>query len=103
MENRKALRVKTRFDVLYSNGPSEGAGVLVDLSYSGARMDQASLQPDVGTRVRLYVFVQPIQPFEMIGHVVRVTDVGFALEWEVSDPDLRHLVDDVAAIVSTPQ
>ena len=51
--------------------------------------------------MRLYVFIQPISPFELIGHVVRSTDSSFAIAYEVSDPGLRDLVDDIAAIVAT--
>jgi hypothetical protein len=103
MQRRKQPRFKTRFDALYSGCKTEGAGVLADISYSGARIENASLRPEVGTCVRLYVFIQPVLPFELIGHVVRITEDGFAIEYDVSDPDVRHLVDDVAAIVTAPQ
>ncbi|MDJ0848819.1 MAG: PilZ domain-containing protein [Myxococcota bacterium] len=101
MEKRKQPRFRTQFDVLYSTGPAEGAGVLADLSYSGARLEQVSQQhiPEIGTRVRLYVFVQPVAPFEIIGHVVRATDSGFAIAYEIDDAEVRRLVDDVSAIV----
>ena len=78
----------------------EGAGVLTDLSYSGARVEEASLKTKEGNHVRLYVFIQPISPFELIGDVVRSTESGFAITYEVSDPGLRDLVDDIAAIVA---
>ena len=100
-DNRKDTRIKTRFDALYASGQAEGAGVLTDLSYSGAHIEGASLCPPLGTRVRLYVFIQPVSPFELVGHVVRSTKSGFAIAYEVSDPGLRDLVDDIAAIVTT--
>ena len=103
MERRKQPRVRTRFDALYSTGPAEGAGALVDLSYSGARVENASLLPEVGTVVRLYVFVQPISPFQIEGRVTRVNEKGFAVVYELDDPEVRRLVDDVSAIVSAPQ
>lgn len=104
MEKRRALRFKTRFDSLYSTGAAEGAATLVDLSYGGARLEDASILPELGTNVRLYVFVQPVLPFELEGRVVRLTDDGFAIEYKISDPEVQRLVDDVAAIVnsSTP-
>ena len=101
MEQRKDVRVRTRFDVLYASGPSEGAGVLADLSYSGARLEEASLRPEVGTAVRLYVFVQPVAPFQLEGHVIRHTENGFAIRYDVDDPEVIRLVDDAAAIVAT--
>ncbi len=100
-DNRKDTRFKTRFDALYASGRTEGAGILADLSHWGARIEGASLCPRVGTRVRLYVFIQPISPFELIGPVVRSTQSGFAIAYEVSDPELRDLVDDIAAIVAS--
>jgi hypothetical protein len=103
MERRKDIRFKTRFDALFSSGPAEGAGVLVDLSYSGARLEEASLRPDLETSVRLYVFVQPVAPFELEGRVNRHTESGFVIVYEVSDPEVRRLVDDVSAIVEAPQ
>ena len=102
-ENRRSEgRVRTQFETLYSAGRTEGAGILADISYSGARIEEASLRPEVGDKLRLYVFVQPVAPFELIGSVVRVTEDGFAIEYELSDPDVRRLVDDAAAIVTTP-
>ena len=102
MERRKDIRFKARFDALISSGPAEGAGVLADLSYSGARVEQVSLRPDLGPNVRLYVFVQPVAPFELIGSVTRHTESGFVILYEVSDPEVRRLVDDVSAIVAAP-
>jgi len=102
MEKRKDPRFRTRFDALISTGPAEGAGLLVDLSYSGAHIENASVQPEVGTVVRLYVFVQPVAPFEVQGRVTRKTDSGFAVVYALDDPDMRRLVDDVSAIVTAP-
>jgi hypothetical protein len=103
MERRKDIRFRTRFDALFSSGPAEGAGVLADLSYSGARLEESSLRPDLGTSVRLYVFIQPVAPFQLVGHVTRYTESGFVILYEVPDPEVRRLVDDVSAIVAAPQ
>ncbi len=102
VNRRKHPRFKARFDTLCSSGRQEGAGVLVNISYSGARLEDASLQPELGTTLRLYVFVQPVSPFELEGEVVRVYDGGFAIEYSLESPEVRRLVDDVAAIVATP-
>lgn len=102
MEKRKEPRFRAQFDALFSTGPAEGAGLLVDLSYSGAHIEAASLRPEVGTIVRLYVFVQPVAPFQIEGHVTRTTDSGFALVYSIDDPEIRRLVDDVSAIVAAP-
>jgi hypothetical protein len=100
MDQRKDPRFRTRFDALYSLDRAEGAGTLVDLSYTGARLEGVSIWPPLDTKVRLYVFIQPVSPFELTGHVVRLTESGFAIEYEVEDPEVRRLVDDVSAIVS---
>jgi hypothetical protein len=102
MDRRKDLRFKTQFDVLVSSGPAEGIGVLTDLSYSGARLANASLVPEVGSSVRLYVFVQPIAPFELTGAIVRHAESGFAIAYDGEDTDVRRLVDDIGAIVAVP-
>jgi len=102
MEKRKEPRFQTRFDALFTTGPAEGAGLLVDLSYSGARLESASLEPAIGTIVRLYVFVQPVAPFQIEGHVSRITEDGFVVVYAIDDPEVRRLVDDVSAIVASP-
>jgi hypothetical protein len=102
MNRRRDPRFKTRFDALYSTGAEEGAGVLTEISSGGARLEHASLRPALGTRIRIYVFVQPIAPFEIQGLVARLTDTGFAVNCDVADPAVRRLVADVAALVATP-
>ena len=47
------------------------------------------------------MFIQPISHFELVGHVVRSSESEFAITYEVSDPELRALVDDITAIVGT--
>lgn len=100
MDKRRSLRLKTRFDTLIAADGDEGAGVLAELSYSGARLDDVSKKPPVGTKVTLYIFIQPVAPFELQGHVARHTESGFALMYELFDPEIRQLVDDVNAIVT---
>jgi hypothetical protein len=96
---RRDGRVTTRFESLYSAGRSEGTGTLSDISYSGAMVVGASLKPEIGKPLRLYVFVQPVAPFELVGTVVRHTDDGFAIEYPTVSEEIRRFVDDAAAIV----
>lgn len=100
MEHRRDPRFRTRFDALCSAGRQEGAGRLADISRSGARLEETSLRPEIGSKVRLYVFVQPVSPFEIVGEVVRHTDSGFAIEIIEAREAIRELIDDVAALVS---
>ncbi len=100
MDQRRSPRFVTRFDALVSATAEKGAGVLAEVSYAGARLTGASVQPPVGSRVKLYIFVQPVSPFELEGHVVRhIDEDGFAIAYELFDPEIRALVDDVAALV----
>jgi len=103
MDHRRDPRFRARFDCPYSAGRQEGDGTLVDLSKSGAHIEEASTRPPIGTKVRLYVFVHPVQPFELLGEVVRHTPGGFAIEYVVSSAELCKLVEDLAAIVAVPR
>ena len=76
--------------------------MLVDISYSGALLENATPMPKLGADVRVYVFIQPVSPFELTGRVVRQTEEGFAIEYKIEAPEVCRLVDDVAALVSVP-
>lgn len=102
MAQRRHPRFRTRFDTLCSSGREEGAGVLADISYAGARLEETSFQPEIGAKVTLYVFIQPVSPFELQGTVVHSSGTGFAIEYLTENDEIRRLVDDVAAIVSVP-
>ena len=49
--------------------------------------------------MRLYVFIQPVSPFELSGEVVRHEGTTFAIRYSNLDPEIGRLVDDVAALV----
>lgn len=102
MDRRRSPRFRTRFDSLISATNAEGAGLLDEISYAGARLEGTSIQPPIGSKVTLYIFVQPVAPFELQGQVARHTETGFAVLYELFDPEIRRLVDDVAAIVAAP-
>lgn len=99
MERRKHPRFRTKFDVLCSTGESEGAGTLLAISRSGAQIASNNALPEIGTKIRLYIFIQPVCPFELAGEVVRVEDQVIAIRYSNLDPEVGRLVDDVAAIV----
>jgi len=86
--------------VLCSAGEVEGAGTLKNISRSGACLASASHVPELGTKVRLYIFIQPVCPFELAGEVVRCEDGEFAIRYSNLDADVGRLVDDVAALVT---
>ena len=103
LERRRGNRVSTALNAHYSSGPEEGIGVLVNISYSGALIEDSSVQPTVGSKVRIYVFVEPTDPiapaspYELVGRVIRHSSSGFAIEYEESDPEVRQLVDEAAS------
>ena len=102
-EKRRHDRVTTALNAHYSSGPEEGIGVLANISYSGALIEDSSVRPSVGSRVRIYVFVEPVDPiapaspYQLVGRVVRHSSSGFAIEYEDTDPEMRQLVDEAAA------
>ena len=96
---RKHPRFRASFDTLY--GEREGVGSITDISYEGAFIEGATHLPEIGSEVRLYVFVAPVSPFEIVGTVVRHEKSGFAIAYTKDDPEVRRLVEDVAAIVAT--
>ena len=102
MNRRANPRFQTRFDVLCSTGETEGAGKLANISRSGACLEEASHLPEMGAKVRLYVFVQPVSPFELSGEVVRCEGASFAIRYSNLDAEVGRLVDDVAALVLHP-
>ena len=99
MDRRNPPRFRTKFDVLCSARETEGAGSLVNISRSGARLDTASHCPEMGAKVRLYIFVQPVCPFELSGEVIRTEGTTFAIRYINLDPEVGRLVDDVIALV----
>ncbi len=102
MDRRKHPRFKTRFDTLCSTGEREGAGSLINISRAGACLGSVSELPEIGAKVRLYIFIQPICPFELSGEVVRHEGEGFAITYSNLDPEIGRLVEDVAALVTGP-
>ena len=103
-------RIPIRLAVVYSFGRIEGDGVLADISYSGALIEDANMEPEIGAPVVLYVYLKPpsafeaATPFELVGHVTRHSSTGFAIEYKDDlDPDVRQMVDDAAALVTAPR
>ena len=103
----RAERIPIRLDTYYAYGWVEGAGVVANISYSGALIEGTPAQPDIGTPIVLHVCLHPPNafhvpsPFELVGHVARHSPSGFAVKYDTgSNGKLRHMVDDAAAIVA---
>ena len=102
-------RVLIRLEAHYSFRRVVGLGVLANISYSGALIEDTTMRPEIGTFVALYVHLEPpsafeaANPFKLTGHAVRHSSTGFAIEYKNKfDPDARRMVDDAAAIVAVP-
>ena len=106
----RADRFPTPLQVFCSFERVEGIATLINISYTGALLENTGLRPEVGTPIKLYVYLKPprafeaVAPSELIGAVSRHSPDGFAVEFEDSDdPELRQMVDDAAAIVVVPR
>jgi hypothetical protein len=103
----RSHRISIHLEAFYSYGRMEDDGVLANISYSGALIENTTIQPEIGTPVTLYVYLKPpsafeaTTPFKLSGHVVRHCAAGFAIAYEDDhDPDIRQMVDDAAAVVA---
>lgn len=105
-ENRVPISLKAH----YSFDRVEGVGVVANISYSGVLIGDISTRPEIGTPIVLCVYVisphgiEEVTPFKLIGHVVRHSSTGFAIEYKDNlDRDVRRMVDDAAAVVAVPR
>ena len=110
IDRRRDSRFAIRLEAHYLFGRVVEVGMLSNISYSGALIEDITMQPEIGTRVVLYVYLKPPSafnaptPFELAGSVVRHTSDGFAIEYNDNlDPDVRRMVDDAAAVVAVPR
>ena len=108
---RRDNRVPISLKAYYSFGRVDGVGVLANVSYSGALIEDISTRPpETGTPIVLCVYLisphdfEEVTPFKLAGHVVRHNSTGFAVTYEDNhDPDVRRMLDDAAAIVAVPR
>lgn len=80
-DQRKGIRQRIEFEVIYNAGREEGIGLLADISTSGALIEETTLQPKLGSEVRLHLILYGDEgPVRMRGVVSRHTATGFAIE-----------------------
>ena len=97
MERRSQGRIETRFEVVWAAGSLDGEGALRTLSRSGAWVDDASVQPPMGARVRIVILdleEEERDPVLVDGVVARRTAAGFAVELDPAcSSKIGHLLD----------
>ncbi len=92
-ERRIEVRYRDRYKVVFRTDEEQGSGTLHDISLSGARVDEATLQPEPGTRLRLeFAPRADCLPVEILAQVVRECGSGFAVEFSAIDPRLKRLL-----------
>ena len=100
VNKRRHVRFTTALNAHHSSDPGKGIGVLANISYCGALVEDSSMKPSVGSKVRVYVFVEPVDPiapaspYELVGRVVRHSSSGFAIDYKDDDPEVRQLVNE---------
>ncbi len=106
---RPYKRFPTHLETFYYARRVDAVGVVANISYSGALVEDTRVRPMIGRFVVLYVHLEPPSafaaetPFELTGHVVRHSSAGFAIEYKDNlDRDVRRMVDDAAAVVAVP-
>ncbi len=89
-ERRVAPRTEVRFAVLCRSGIRNGAGVLVNISASGALLECPSICPATDSILTIQ-FDTPERdaPIKLRGKVVRQTKAGFAVQFLRVTPELR--------------
>ena len=105
---RREVRFPVPLRIHFSFERTEGTASLVNISYTGALLEDTEMRPPVGTSINLYVYLtlprafESAPPSELPGAVSRHSPDGFAVKFENShNPDLRRMVDDAAALVAT--
>ncbi len=98
-EQRDSERVIANFECLCSGSRGKGSGLLVDISDSGALVEEASFFPVRGELIGLAIEIPVVESGLLIGWVSRHTDKGFAIEFDVSSPQSKRLVKEIGAIV----
>lgn len=98
-ERRDSDRVIANFECLCSGSRGKGSGFLVDISDSGALMEEASFVPVRGELIGIAIEIPVAESGLLIGWVTRHTNKGFAIEFDVSSPQSKRLVKEIGAIV----
>ncbi len=98
-ERRGSDRVIANFECLCSGFREKGSGLLVNISDTGALLEEASFVPIRGELIGLAIEIPVAESGLLIGWVSRHTDKGFAIEFDESSPQTKRLAREIGAIV----
>ncbi len=98
-ERRGSDRVVANFECLCSGYREKGSGLLVNISDTGALLEEASFIPIRGELIGLAIEIPVAESGLLIGWVSRHTDKGFAIEFDESSPQTKRLAREIGAIV----
>jgi len=91
---RRGMRIPIRHPVFFETLDHRGAGTLIEVSYSGARVAVDGVRLVRGEKVRLYVWPpRQEEPFELAGTVANVRSDGFAIEYERAGQEICQWID----------
>lgn len=91
-DRRREPRFNVRAPTEYSDGRT-GRGTTENVSLTGALLENISSQQPVGARLELHFsFFAGSYETPFAGHVVRLTELGFAVEFTDLDSSRRQLL-----------
>ena len=97
MERRIEVRIETRFEIVWAAGSLDGVGVLRNLTLWSAWIDEVTVPPPVGARIRVVILdveEEERDPVLVNGDVIRRTSTGFAVALDpASSPEIERLLD----------
>ncbi len=84
-----------------------GTATLANISYTGVLVESTAMRPEIGTPIKLYVYLKPPRvyemgaPTELTAAVARHSSDGFAVKFKDNhNPHVRRMVDEAAAVIA---
>ena len=98
---RDSGRFDANFECICAGTNQRGMGTLEDISRTGALIENTRVIPDRGEVVGLSLDLAGFGCIVLIGHMVRRTITGFAIEFDHLDTDAELFIDNVASLVKS--
>jgi hypothetical protein len=90
---RRKIRADVRFRVAYSGPSFEGEGTVLNISKSGALIEDADRLLMTGIEIKLsFSFFEDSVPIEIPAQVVRETEQGFGVQFTKLSPRTRSVL-----------